>query len=53
MAPSIEARLSSFSIESMVRGHHIYKERWSPYINEELYCQREPRADSNCVPILM
>ena len=22
--------MSSFSIESMVRGHHIYKDRWCP-----------------------
>ena len=31
----------SFSVESMVRGHHIYKERWCPHIDEELDCQRE------------
>ena len=33
--------MSSFSIESMVRGHHIYKDRWCPHIDEELTCQRE------------
>ena len=33
--------LLSFSIESMVRGHHIYKDRWYPHIDEELTCQRE------------
>ena len=26
----------SFKIESTVRGHHIYKASWSPYIGEEL-----------------
>ena len=33
--------MSSFSIESMVRGHHIYKDRWCPHIDEELTYQRE------------
>ena len=28
-------------MESIVRGHHIYKDRWCPYINEELTCQQE------------
>ena len=30
--------MSSFSIESMVKGHHIYKDRWCPHIDEELTC---------------
>ena len=33
--------LSSFSMESMVRGQHIYKDRWCPYINKELTCHQE------------
>ena len=33
--------MSSFSIESMVRGHHIYKDMWCPHIGEELTCQQE------------
>jgi len=28
-------------IESTVRGHHIYKASWSPYIGEELTVQRK------------
>ena len=31
--------LSSFSMESIVRGHHIYKDR--PYINEKTYMASE------------
>ena len=30
-----------FRIESTVRGHHVYKAAWSPYIGEELPVQRE------------
>ena len=28
-------------LNSCVRGYHIYKEIWTPTINEELQCQRE------------
>ena len=31
----------SFRIESTVRGHHVYKASWSPYIGEELPVQCE------------
>ena len=30
-----------FSVSSMVRGYHIYKDVWDAAINEELSCQRE------------
>ena len=32
----------SFRIESSVRGHHIYKELWTPFIGEELQTAQEP-----------
>ena len=32
---------TSFRIESTVRGHHVYKALWSPYIGEELPVQCE------------
>ena len=32
---------TSFRIESTVRGHHVYKASWSPYIEEELPVQCE------------
>ena len=25
-----------------MRGHHIYKEIWTPVIGEDLMCEREP-----------
>ena len=31
----------SFSIDSVVRGHHIYKCVWTPEIGEKLQCQIE------------
>ena len=32
---------TSFRIESTVRGHHVYKASWSPYIGEKLPVQCE------------
>ena len=32
---------TTFRIESTVRGHHVYKAAWYPYIGEELPVQRE------------
>ena len=32
---------TSFSIESTVRGHHVYKTEWNPIIGEELCCLAE------------
>ena len=31
----------SFSVSSMLREHHIYKDIWDASIGEELSCQRE------------
>ena len=33
--------MTTFSVESVIRGHHIYKDIWTPNIGEELICQRE------------
>ena len=32
---------ASYCINSVVRGHHIYKDIWTPEIGEELTCRRE------------
>ena len=31
----------NFKLESCIRGHHIYKDVWTPVMNEELSCRRE------------
>ena len=31
----------SFEVESCIRGHHVYKESWNPFIGEELDCRHE------------
>ena len=31
----------SFSIDSVMRGHHIHKDVWTPEIGERLQCQIE------------
>ena len=32
---------ATFSISSVVRGYHAYKDIWQPDVGEELRCQRE------------
>ena len=37
-----------FSIESMIRGYHVYKNIWDhPSIDKELWCKREPGNPSD------
>ena len=31
----------SFTITSVIRGYHIYKDEWDAPIGEVLYCERE------------
>ena len=33
--------IASFSVESVVRGHHVYKTIWSSALGEELQCHCE------------
>ena len=30
-----------FEIQSCVRGHHVYKDIWTPFVGETLSCERE------------
>ena len=34
-------RYERYESEECVRGHHIYKREWVPFIGEELFCHRE------------
>ena len=38
---------AEFTIESCVRGYHIYQSRWTAVIGEELTCRREPANASD------
>ena len=33
--------MSTFFTESVIRGHHVYKDIWIPVTGEELICQHE------------
>ena len=37
----IRLKMSSYRMESCIRGYHIYKEVWTPFIGERLGCARE------------
>ena len=30
-----------FEIQSVIRGHHVYKEIWTPFIGEKLHLEQE------------
>ena len=54
MAEARQDASGSFEFLSVVRGYHVYKDIWSPEINEILQCRRDPTndMDKNCVAIL-
>ena len=35
------ARSATFSLDSCVRGYHVYKDIWNPAVGDELPCLRE------------
>ena len=35
----------SLSIESKIRGHHIYKETWNPHKEEKLMCNHDKQEE--------
>ena len=41
MEVSGDVDIASFLVESVVRGHHVYKTIWSSALGEELQCHRE------------
>ena len=30
-----------YEVDSIVRGHHVFKEIWTPFIGEDLECKRD------------
>ena len=36
----------SLSVESAIRGDHVYKETWNPYKGEKLMCNYEKRGEA-------
>ena len=42
-----------YTLESVVRGHHIYKRIWTPHVGEKLQLQREDNEnDLRAVAVL-
>ena len=37
----------SFELDSCIRGHHIYKDVWTPVVDKVLNCRREEGNISN------
>lgn len=34
------------SFETVIRGHHVYKQSWKPKINQVLHCEEDKRAEA-------
>ena len=45
--------MATFTLESCVRGYHVYREKWNPIIGEVLWCTEEPgnHKDSYAVAV--
>ena len=41
MASELISAVESFTMDSIIRGYHVYKDVWSSFIGEMLYCQRD------------
>jgi len=41
MASELISAVESFTIDSMIRGYYVYKDVWSSFIGEVLYCKRD------------
>ena len=39
--------LETYEVPSCIRGHHVYRDIWSPTIGEELMCKRETTNDKD------
>ena len=39
--------MEEFEVSSVVRGYHVYKETWTPFLTEHLECKREEGNDKD------
>ena len=43
MASELASAVESFTIDSMIRGYHVYKDVWSSFIGEVPSCRHDVR----------
>ena len=46
---SLESFTFIYEVEfsSIIRGHHVYKAKWSPTLGESLTCRKDERNEAN------
>ena len=51
---SLSEDTNEFGLESVVRGHHVYKCLWAPHISKQLMLQHEEGnpSDSRAVAVM-
>ena len=50
MALSTEV-LHDLTVDSVIRGYHVYKDIWVPIIGEILFCEQESGNEEDCFAI--
>jgi len=40
-----------FRFDSVIRGHHIYKDIWTPFVAETLHVEREAHYPEDCFTV--
>ena len=43
----------SLSVESVIRGHHVYKETWNSHKGEKLICNHEKREEAKILETML
>ena len=50
MASSTEM-LHDLTVDSVIRGYHVYKDIWVPIIGEILFCEQETGNEEDCFAV--
>ena len=50
MASSTEV-LHDLTVDSIIRGYHVYKDIWVPISGEILFCEQEPGNKEDCFAV--
>jgi len=51
MAAAGAEALHDLTVNSVVRGFHVYKDTWVPVIGVILFCEQEPENEEDCFAI--
>ena len=47
----METNMEVYEINSIVHGHHIFKEKWMPFIGENLECKQDETSTTDAYAV--